>query len=93
MKRTHILPVLLITGLLLHTVPSTAQNDQSFEISKNLEIFAKIFKDVNAHYVDEIEPGKVVKTAIDAMLSSLDPYTNYYPESDMEDVKLQLLGE
>ncbi|MBQ9638704.1 MAG: S41 family peptidase [Bacteroidales bacterium] len=93
MKRTHILPVLLIAGLLLHTVPSTAQNDKSFEISKNLEIFAKIFKDVNAHYVDEIEPGKVVKTAIDAMLSSLDPYTNYYPESDMEDVKLQLLGE
>ena len=45
------------------------------------------------YYVDDVDPGKTMKVAIDAMLSSLDPYTNYYPESDIEDVKLQLLGE
>lgn len=77
------------------TVGFTAkgQDDKGFEISKNLEIFANVYKNVHQNYVDDVEPGKLMKTAIDAMLSSLDPYTNYYAESDMEDVKLQLLGE
>lgn len=67
--------------------------DKGFEISKNLEIFANVYKNVHLNYVDDVDPGKLMKTAIDAMLSSLDPYTNFYAESDMEDVKLQLLGE
>jgi len=67
--------------------------DKGFEISKNLEIFANVYKNVHLNYVDDVDPGKLMKTAIDAMLASLDPYTNYYAESDMEDVKLQLLGE
>ena len=67
--------------------------DKGFEISKNLEIFANVYKNVHMNYVDDVDPGKLMKTAIDAMLASLDPYTNYYPESDIEDVKLQLLGE
>lgn len=67
--------------------------DKGFEISKNLEIFSNVYKNVHLNYVDDVDPGKLMKTAIDAMLSSLDPYTNFYAESDMEDVKLQLLGE
>lgn len=67
--------------------------DKGFEISKNLEIFSNVYKNVHLNYVDDVDPGKLMKTAIDAMLASLDPYTNYYAESDMEDVKLQLLGE
>ncbi|MBQ3580251.1 MAG: S41 family peptidase [Bacteroidales bacterium] len=67
--------------------------DKGFEISKNLEIFANVYKNVHLNYVDDVDPGKLMKTAIDAMLSSLDPYTNFYAESDIEDVKLQLLGE
>ena len=71
-----------------------AQNtDRGFEIAKNLEIFSSVYKQLNLNYVDDVDPGKTIKVAIDAMLSSLDPYTNFYPESDIEDVKLQLLGE
>lgn len=81
---------LLLVGLAL---PVMGQEDKSFEIAKNLEVFANVYKNIHLYYVDDIEPGKTIKTAIDAMLGSLDPYTNYYPESDMEDVKLQLLGE
>ena len=70
-----------------------AQSDKNFEISKNLEIFANVYKTLNNNYVDEVDPGKAIKTAIDAMLASMDPYTNYFPESDMEDVKMQMLGQ
>ena len=70
-----------------------AQEDRGFEIAKNLEIFANVYKQLNLNYVDDVDPGKTIKVAIDAMLASLDPYTNYFPESQMEDVKLQLLGE
>ncbi|MCR5425187.1 MAG: S41 family peptidase [Bacteroidales bacterium] len=72
-----------------------AQNtyDKGFEIAKNLEIFSAVYRNLHLNYVDDVDPGKTMKAAIDAMLASLDPYTNYYPESDMEDVKLQLMGE
>ena len=70
-----------------------AQDDKGFEISKNLEIFANVYKTLHQNYVDDVDPGKAMKKAIDAMLASMDPYTNYYPESDMEDVKMQLLGQ
>ncbi len=67
--------------------------DRGFELAKNLEIFSKLYQTLYINYVDDVDPGKTMKTAIDAMLASLDPYTVYYPESDMEDVKLQLLGQ
>lgn len=72
---------------------SQSTYDKSFEIAKNLEIFSNVYRNIHLNYVDDIDPGKTMKVAIDAMLASLDPYTNYYPESDIEDVKLQLLGE
>ncbi|MBR3828139.1 MAG: PDZ domain-containing protein [Bacteroidales bacterium] len=68
-------------------------SDRSFELSKNLEIFSRLYQTLYINYVDDVDPGATMKKAIDAMLSSLDPYTVYYPESDMEDVKLQLLGQ
>lgn len=83
----------LLVAALLAAAPLAAQNDRGFEIAKNLEIFSSVYKQLNQSYVDDVDPGKTIKVAIDAMLSSLDPYTNYYPESDIEDVKLQLLGE
>lgn len=67
--------------------------DSYFEISKNLEIFANIFKELNSYYVDTIEPGKLVKTGIDAMLEELDPYTNYITESDIEEYEFQTTGK
>lgn len=95
-KRQNMKRIVAVVALAMTlTVGFTAkgQDDKGFEISKNLEIFANVYKNVHQNYVDDVEPGKLMKTAIDAMLSSLDPYTNYYAESDMEDVKLQLLGE
>ncbi len=83
-----------ILGLLGFFGPLRAQStDRGFEIAKNLEIFSSVYKSLNQNYVDDVDPGKTIKVAIDAMLASLDPYTNYFPESDIEDVKMQLLGE
>ncbi len=67
--------------------------DSYFEISKNLDIFATLFKELNTYYVDPVQPGKLVKTGIDAMLEELDPYTNYISESDIEDFEFQVTGK
>ena len=67
-------------------------NQDYFEMNKAIEIFGSVFKNLHSNYVDDLNSGDLVKTAIDAMLAKLDPYTVYYPESDMEDVKMQLLG-
>ncbi|MCZ2442645.1 MAG: S41 family peptidase [Flavobacteriales bacterium] len=67
--------------------------DHYFEVSKNLEIFSTLFKELDIYYVDEINPGDLTKTGIDAMLESLDPYTNYIPESEMEDHRLSTTGQ
>ena len=67
--------------------------DKSFELSKNLEIFSSAYRTLHTTYVDDIQSGDLIKTAIDAMLAKLDPYTNFFPESDMEDVKMQMLGQ
>ncbi|MBR1769295.1 MAG: S41 family peptidase [Bacteroidales bacterium] len=68
-------------------------SERSFELAKNLEIFSSVYRNIYTTYVDDIKEGELVKTAIDAMLAKLDPYTNFYPESNLEDVKMQLLGE
>ena len=92
MKKT--LTITLLAFFAMSSAGLRAQNsDRSFEIAKNLEIFSSVYKQLNLNYVDDVDPGKTIKVAIDAMLGSLDPYTNYFPESDIEDVKLQLLGE
>ncbi len=64
-----------------------------FEVSKNLDIYATLFKELNTYYVDPIEPGKLTKAGIDAMLDDLDPYTNYITESDIEDYEFQTTGK
>lgn len=95
MKRI-VLSIALVLALLstkAQNTTATATYDKGFEISKNLEIFANVYRNIHLNYVDDVDPGKTMKVAIDAMLSSLDPYTNYYPESDMEDVKMQLMGQ
>jgi carboxyl-terminal processing protease len=67
--------------------------ERYFEISKNLDIFATLFKEVNTYYVDEVNPNKLMKTGIDAMLESLDPYTNYIPEDEIEDFRTMTTGQ
>ncbi len=67
--------------------------DNDFEIAKNIDIFSTVLRELNSNYVDEINPGDIVKTAIDGMLESLDPYTVFYPESEMEEYKLITTGQ
>ena len=69
------------------------QNNNNFELSKNLEIYADIMRKLNLQYADEIKPGELSKTSIDAMLNQLDPYTVYVPESKLEDFELMTKGE
>ena len=64
-----------------------------FEMSKQLEILNSAFRELNIFYVDPLSPGDLMQTGIDAMLISLDPYTRYYPESRMEDVRFMSTGE
>ncbi|XOV92271.1 MAG: S41 family peptidase [Bacteroidota bacterium] len=93
--RKRNLGVLLIIIFLGVSVWSykTIENDRYFEIVKNLDIFATLFKEVNSYYVDEINPGQLMRTGIDAMLNSLDPYTDYIPEDDIEDYRTITTGE
>ena len=69
------------------------ENSKYFQIAKNLDILASIYKEVNGYYVDEVNPNELMKTGIDAMLSSLDPYTSYIPEDDIEDYRTMTTGE
>jgi carboxyl-terminal processing protease len=68
-----------------------SQND--FEIAKNVDIFVSVLKELNAKYADEINPGDLTKSAIDAMLLNLDPYTVYYPDYQLEDVRMMTTGQ
>jgi carboxyl-terminal processing protease len=73
--------------------PATAQQkDNAFEIAKNLDIFATLFKEVNTYYVDEVNVNRLMQKAIDAMLSDLDPYTNYISEDRIEDYRTMTTG-
>jgi carboxyl-terminal processing protease len=70
-----------------------SRDERNFEISKNLNIYYTMFRELNLFYVDEIDPGDLVKKSMDAMLKTLDPYTTYISESEIEDFKLMTTGE
>ena len=83
----------LILSLFLASILSLGFVDNFFEISKNLDIFSSLYKELNIFYVDETDPGELMKTGIDAMLESLDPYTTYIPESEKEDFEFMTTGQ
>lgn len=85
-----ILITFLLAGLALAFTPPA---ERYFEIAKNLDIFATLFREVNKSYVDEVNPNTLIKTGIDAMLESLDPYTNYIPEDMIEDFRTINTGQ
>ena len=70
---------------------SSAQNnnDHNFEIAKNLEVFHEIVSELDRFYVDTINPKQTIEKGIQAMLSSIDPYTEYFPENDMPRMKMK----
>ncbi len=87
-----ILLIMVLTGS-LELAPAQAPDEQGFEIVKNLDIYSNVIKELNTNYVDDIKPGELTKTAIDAMLESLDPYTNFITENEIEDYKFITTGE
>lgn len=80
-------------GLLLLPIVFSAYQDKDFELVKNLDIYHTLMRELNLFYVDETDPGSMVKSSIDGMLKTLDPYTVYIPESRMEDLELMTTGE
>jgi len=90
LKTALALSIVVIIGLSVWGFKSDQKN---FEISKNLDIFYTLVRELNLFYVDEVKPDKLIKTGIDDMLETLDPYTVYIPESEMDDFKFMTTGE
>lgn len=88
LKITGILAILVVG---LSTTFKTETN-KYFEIVKNIEIFTNLYKEINTYYVDDLDPGKLMRTGIDAMMESLDPFTNYISESDIEGYRYMTEG-
>ncbi|MBC8053449.1 MAG: PDZ domain-containing protein [Sphingobacteriaceae bacterium] len=82
-----LLPVLIITGIL-----SFSFREDLFQASKNLDIFSSLYKELNISYVDEVNSSQLMETGISAMLNSLDPYTEFVPESEIEDYKMKYVS-
>jgi carboxyl-terminal processing protease len=82
---------------LLLVLPAQAQDkpkeDHSFSVSKNLDIFNTLYRKLDLFYVDTLDAEKVILTGIDAMLESLDPYTEYYADEDLGDLKMMTTGK
>lgn len=70
----------------------TKTGDKYFEIVKNIEIFTNVYKELNTHYVDDVDPGELMSVGLKAMVASLDPFTNYFSESDVESSRIQSEG-
>lgn len=79
-------------AVLLITTLSFSFKEDLFQISKNLDIFASVYKELNINYVDEVNTAKLMRTGIDAMLENLDPYTEFVPESEIEDYKMKYVS-
>jgi carboxyl-terminal processing protease len=89
--------IIIVLTLLLFAGISTGflfnQESRDFRIAKNLDIFFTLFREVNTFYVDDIDPDKVIKAGIDNMLKTLDPYTVFYPESDVDEFTFMTTGK
>ncbi len=92
MKKKSTILVVVLT-IIFGVGAATVNNDKLFEITKNIEIFTKIYRELNTYYVDDIDPSTLMKTGIDAMLSSLDPYTNYFSETQIENWRYMTEGK
>ncbi len=93
MNKNQLLRISIALSLLFCCSPLFAQNASNFEISKSIEIYNSVFKELNLNYVDKINPGKLNETAIHSMLEDLDPYTVFVAESQAEDIRIMTTGE
>jgi carboxyl-terminal processing protease len=85
-------PLILVLGVVL-AFAFRKPAEKYFDIAKSLDIFATLFKEINAYYVDEVEPQKLIRKGIDGMLESLDPYTDYIPEDEIESFRISTTGQ
>lgn len=85
--------ILFVVLMQIATICSAQKNDHNFEVAKQLEIFSSIYRDLDMMYVDSLNAKEVVETGIRAMLRSLDPYTEYYPQTDVKDLKRMITGK
>ena len=88
MKKNVVYGLLFFAGILFTSVVRF----DFFEISKQLEIYNTVFKNINMNYVEKTEPSRLMKTSVSKMLSSLDPYTTYSSEEDVENAKILRSG-
>jgi carboxyl-terminal processing protease len=88
--KSLVLPAIALTTFLAF---KKDPQDNAFEIAKNIDIFTTLYKEVNNYYVDEVNPNKIMRTGVDAMLKSLDPYTVYISEDQIEDYRTMTTGE
>ncbi|GAB5554869.1 MAG: S41 family peptidase [Saprospiraceae bacterium] len=84
-----------VLPLALLSIAATVEQERNkqFEISKNIEIFANLYKELNTYYVDDLDPGKLMRQGMESMVGSLDPFTNYIAESDIEGYRLRTSGK
>ena len=82
----------MIGGFLL-LASFSSDKGKYYEIAKNLEIFTNLYKEVNTYYVDDLDPSELMRKGVDAMLASLDPYTNYISETDIEGYRYYTEGK
>ncbi len=97
MKRLSFGKLLIVFAIVIVSGISVAffgnQETREFRMGKNLDIFFTLFRELNTFYVDEINPDKIIKTSIDDMLKTLDPYTIYYPEADIDEFTFMTTGK
>lgn len=84
---------LIIMFVVVSPISAQDAKNHNFEVTKNLDVFNYIYKNLDLMYVDTLNPKEVVGTAIKAMLEGLDPYTVYYPENDVKELKMMLTGK
>lgn len=88
--KSRIIKIVFVVVLAIGTMSFA---DEYFEISKNIDVFSALYKEVNTYYVDDVEPSKLMRSCLDGMLKTLDPFTNYFSGSQVEAAKIQQGGK
>lgn len=92
-RQSRLIIVVLSFVIFISSIGLLSYRSDDFETVKNLDIFYTLYKELSLYYVDEVDAGKAIKTGIDAMLQSLDPYTVYIPETQIEDLRFMTTGQ
>lgn len=92
-KKIVLVPVIAVTAVITLGFLLGGQENKDFRLTKNLDIYISLFRELNAFYVDEIDPEKLVTRSINSMLATLDPYTVYYPEEETGDLDFMTTGK